>query len=313
MAGPVDRTRPGRPTPKPAGPCIPLPEGFPCRLERCTAAGKACGPGWLTESPASSSSSSCSSTSSTPRWCACPRRPTTTSSRPTRTPLVNLMEYGLVAAILFHALNGLRVIAVDFWSKGPKYQRQMLWTVVGIWVVLMAGAFYPVLQHTLRTCSGAEADMSDRDLDTAVRPRWSCTPARRLRHRITRPPVDRAAARAHRRSPTRRPAPTSRCTPGCSCASPASCWWCWCSATCSSMLMLDGGVTRSTSPSWPAAGPRRSGRSGTWLMLWLAMLHGANGMRTIINDYAEQGRHPLLAEDAAVRRHGVHRRCWARW
>ncbi|MFK4273869.1 succinate dehydrogenase, cytochrome b556 subunit, partial [Streptomyces milbemycinicus] len=52
-----------------------------------------------------------------------------------KNPVVNLMEYGLVAAILFHALNGLRVIAVDFWSKGPKYQRQMLWAVVGIWVV----------------------------------------------------------------------------------------------------------------------------------------------------------------------------------
>ena len=67
-----------------------------------------------------------------------------------KTPLVNLMEYGLTAAILFHALNGLRVIAVDFWAKGPKYQRQMLWTVVTVWVLLMAGAFYPVLQETLQ-------------------------------------------------------------------------------------------------------------------------------------------------------------------
>ncbi|MFE4516143.1 MULTISPECIES: succinate dehydrogenase, cytochrome b556 subunit [Kitasatospora] len=66
-----------------------------------------------------------------------------------KTPLVNLMEYGLVAAILFHALNGLRVVAVDFWAKGPKYQKQMLWTVVGVWVVLMAGSFYGILQHTL--------------------------------------------------------------------------------------------------------------------------------------------------------------------
>jgi len=72
-----------------------------------------------------------------------------------KNPVVNLMEYGLVAAILFHALNGLRVIAVDFWSKGPKYQRQMLWSVVGIWIVLMAGAFYPVLQNTLRTLFGS--------------------------------------------------------------------------------------------------------------------------------------------------------------
>ena len=36
-------------------------------------------------------------------------------------------------------------------------------------------------------------------------------------------------------------------------------------------------------------------------MLWLAMLHGTNGVRTIINDYAEERRHPPLAEDRAVR------------
>jgi succinate dehydrogenase / fumarate reductase cytochrome b subunit len=71
-----------------------------------------------------------------------------------KTPLVNLMEYGLNAAILFHALNGLRVIAVDFWAKGPNYQRQMLWTVVTVWVLLMAGAFYPVLQATLQNWFG---------------------------------------------------------------------------------------------------------------------------------------------------------------
>ncbi|CAM5639967.1 Succinate dehydrogenase / fumarate reductase cytochrome b subunit OS=Streptomyces albaduncus OX=68172 GN=FHS32_000984 PE=3 SV=1 [Streptomyces griseoloalbus] len=47
-----------------------------------------------------------------------------------KTPIVALLEYGLVAAILFHALNGLRVIAVDFWIKGARYQKQMLWTVV---------------------------------------------------------------------------------------------------------------------------------------------------------------------------------------
>ncbi|MEU8569120.1 succinate dehydrogenase, cytochrome b556 subunit [Streptomyces pathocidini] len=72
-----------------------------------------------------------------------------------KTPLVALMEYGLVAAILFHALNGLRVVAVDFWSKGARYQKQLLWTVMGIWIVLMAGAVYPVLNHAARELFGS--------------------------------------------------------------------------------------------------------------------------------------------------------------
>ena len=56
------------------------------------------------------------------------------------------------------------------------------------------------------------------------------------------------------------------------------------------MNILDGGVQRInfgfvagrwSSPFWQV-----------WdlLQLWLAMLHGANGMRTVINDYAEKER-----------------------
>ena len=41
------------------------------------------------------------------------------------------MEFGLIAAVLFHALNGIRLILIDFWSQGPRYQRQMLW-IVGV-------------------------------------------------------------------------------------------------------------------------------------------------------------------------------------
>ena len=36
-----------------------------------------------------------------------------------KTPIVGLMEIGLVAAVLYHALNGIRVILIDFWQHGP--------------------------------------------------------------------------------------------------------------------------------------------------------------------------------------------------
>ncbi|WP_068275092.1 succinate dehydrogenase, cytochrome b556 subunit [Aldersonia kunmingensis] len=54
-----------------------------------------------------------------------------------KNPLVGLMELGLVAAVLYHALNGVRVMLVDFWSKGPKYQRVMLWVILAVWFVVM--------------------------------------------------------------------------------------------------------------------------------------------------------------------------------
>ena len=56
-----------------------------------------------------------------------------------KTPIIGLMEVGLVAAVLYHALNGIRIILVDFLAKGPRYQRVMFWIVIGVVVVLMAG------------------------------------------------------------------------------------------------------------------------------------------------------------------------------
>lgn len=56
-----------------------------------------------------------------------------------KTPIVGLLEIGLVALVLFHAFNGVRIILVDFWSKGVKYQRQMLWGVAVLWVIVFAG------------------------------------------------------------------------------------------------------------------------------------------------------------------------------
>ena len=53
-----------------------------------------------------------------------------------KTPLIGIAELGLVAAILYHALNGIRVILIDFWRKGSKYQNLMWWIVIAIAVIL---------------------------------------------------------------------------------------------------------------------------------------------------------------------------------
>lgn len=64
-----------------------------------------------------------------------------------KTPIIGLMEVGLVACVLYHGLNGLRVIAIDFWWKGPRYQRQMLWGVAAIWLILMVPAVVVIGMH----------------------------------------------------------------------------------------------------------------------------------------------------------------------
>jgi succinate dehydrogenase / fumarate reductase cytochrome b subunit len=74
-----------------------------------------------------------------------------------KTPLVNLIEVGLVGAVLYHALNGIRVMLVDFWAKGPRYQRQMLWGILVVWVLVMAPGAYFMLQRTLSDLFGGQS------------------------------------------------------------------------------------------------------------------------------------------------------------
>ncbi|WP_344775226.1 succinate dehydrogenase, cytochrome b556 subunit [Gryllotalpicola kribbensis] len=67
-----------------------------------------------------------------------------------KNPLLGLGEAALVAAICFHAVNGLRIIAVDLWTWATRHQRLLFWIVVAIWVVLMAG-FLPIQLHNVFT------------------------------------------------------------------------------------------------------------------------------------------------------------------
>ena len=57
-------------------------------------------------------------------------------------PIIKLMELGLVIAVLFHALNGMKIIAVDFWSKGPEKIRQLEMATIGLFLILSAGATF---------------------------------------------------------------------------------------------------------------------------------------------------------------------------
>jgi succinate dehydrogenase / fumarate reductase cytochrome b subunit len=72
-----------------------------------------------------------------------------------KNPLVNLLEVGLVAAVLYHALNGVRIMLVDFWAKGAKYQRLMLWIILAIWFVVMIPGVYFMLQRTVLNMFGS--------------------------------------------------------------------------------------------------------------------------------------------------------------
>ena len=72
-----------------------------------------------------------------------------------KTPIVNLLEVGLVAAVLYHALNGVRIILVDFWAEGPRHQKAMFRTIVVVWVLIMIPGAYFMLKHTAEALFGS--------------------------------------------------------------------------------------------------------------------------------------------------------------
>lgn len=47
-----------------------------------------------------------------------------------------ILEIGLVASVYFHAINGLRVIIIDFWDGAAERQRELFWGVVVIFTLM---------------------------------------------------------------------------------------------------------------------------------------------------------------------------------
>ena len=54
-----------------------------------------------------------------------------------KTPIMGIGELGLVAAICFHAFNGIRIILVDFLPGGTRIQRGLFWGVIVLCAAVM--------------------------------------------------------------------------------------------------------------------------------------------------------------------------------
>jgi len=47
-------------------------------------------------------------------------------------PIVRLLELGLVEAVIFHALNGVRILVIDFVPRATRVDRQLFWATTAI-------------------------------------------------------------------------------------------------------------------------------------------------------------------------------------
>jgi len=66
---------------------------------------------------------------------------------------VRPLSLALIGAVLFHAFNGVRIMAIDFWRKGVKYQRGMF--VAALVVTLVA--FIPMAYFVIGPVFGPVA------------------------------------------------------------------------------------------------------------------------------------------------------------
>jgi succinate dehydrogenase / fumarate reductase cytochrome b subunit len=59
--------------------------------------------------------------------------------------IVRLLSLALIGAVLLHATNGIRIMLIDFWSKGVRYQQVMFIVVLAITIIAFIPAAYIVL------------------------------------------------------------------------------------------------------------------------------------------------------------------------
>lgn len=61
-------------------------------------------------------------------------------------PVFRVGEVGLAAAVLYHALNGIRITMLDFYPGLSRRQRQLFYAVVSAFVVIFLPAAYLMLE-----------------------------------------------------------------------------------------------------------------------------------------------------------------------
>ncbi|MEL6150410.1 MAG: succinate dehydrogenase, cytochrome b556 subunit, partial [Chloroflexota bacterium] len=66
-----------------------------------------------------------------------------------QTPLFTVAEFGLIAAVVYHALNGLRIIIMDYRPQWWKYQKMAAWAVIVGTLVLLIPVFALMMGHVI--------------------------------------------------------------------------------------------------------------------------------------------------------------------
>ncbi len=63
--------------------------------------------------------------------------------------IVRFLSLALVAAVFYHAFNGIRIILIDFWNKGARYQQAMFAIVMVITILVFIPIAFVILRPAL--------------------------------------------------------------------------------------------------------------------------------------------------------------------
>jgi succinate dehydrogenase / fumarate reductase, cytochrome b subunit len=72
-----------------------------------------------------------------------------------RLPLFAFLHLLLFAAVLFHALNGIRIVIIDFWARSTGAQRPLFYAEMVLFAALMVGAIFWMVIPELQDYYGA--------------------------------------------------------------------------------------------------------------------------------------------------------------
>ena len=73
-------------------------------------------------------------------------------------PFVRVVSLALIASVLYHAFNGVRIIIVDFWPNGYNYQRALFYTALALSIICFIPMAFFVMAPVFGFCPQGMCD-----------------------------------------------------------------------------------------------------------------------------------------------------------
>jgi succinate dehydrogenase / fumarate reductase cytochrome b subunit len=87
-----------------------------------------------------------------------------------QSPLFTIGEFGLVAAVVYHALNGIRIAVIDYRPRWWKYQQRAALIVFGLTALILIPTFILMFGHVLNFYGSGEPTLGLIEVITAQAP-----------------------------------------------------------------------------------------------------------------------------------------------